>query len=70
MEIIREILTEGGRTPAQGALGWLWARSPRTIPIPGFKTPKQVMDNAKALGYGPLSEQQMEEISRILDGMR
>ena len=70
VESIREILTEGGRTPAQGALGWLWARSPRTIPIPGFKTPKQVMDNAKALGYGPLSEQQMEEISRILDGMR
>ena len=33
---IREILTSGGRTLAQGALAWIWGRSERTIPIPGF----------------------------------
>jgi aryl-alcohol dehydrogenase-like predicted oxidoreductase len=31
---IKEILTSGGRTLAQGALAWIWARSDRTIPIP------------------------------------
>jgi aryl-alcohol dehydrogenase-like predicted oxidoreductase len=35
---IREVLTSGGRTLAQGALGWLLARSPRTVPIPGIRT--------------------------------
>ena len=37
LDAIREILTSGGRTLVQGALAWLWARSPRAIPIPGFK---------------------------------
>ncbi len=69
VEAIREILTEGGRTPAQGALGWLWARSDRTIPIPGFKTPKQIQDNARAMEFGPLTEKQMSEISRLLSQM-
>ncbi len=66
VESIREILTEGGRTPAQGALGWLWARSGCTIPIPGFKTKKQVMDNVKAMEFGALTARQMEEIDRLL----
>jgi len=35
-EAILEILTSKGRTVAQGALAWNWARSPLTIPIPGF----------------------------------
>ncbi len=63
---VREILTSGGRTLAQGALGWLWARSPKTIPIPGFRTVKQVEENAKALDFGPLSQEQFLEIERIL----
>ncbi len=29
---VREILTAGGRTVSQGALGWLWACSPKTVP--------------------------------------
>jgi aryl-alcohol dehydrogenase-like predicted oxidoreductase len=63
---VREVLTSGGRTLAQGALGWLWARSPKTIPIPGFRTVKQVEENAKALDFGPLSQEQYLEIERIL----
>lgn len=63
---VREILTSGGRTLAQGALGWLWARSSKTIPIPGFRTVKQVEENAKALDFGPLSQEQYLEIERIL----
>jgi aryl-alcohol dehydrogenase-like predicted oxidoreductase len=63
---VREVLQSGGRTLAQGALGWLWARSPATLPIPGFKSVKQVEENAGALRHGPLSPGQMEEIARLL----
>ena len=59
---IREALTADGRTLVQGALGWLWARSERTIPIPGFKTVAQVEENAGALAYGPLPPESVREI--------
>jgi aryl-alcohol dehydrogenase-like predicted oxidoreductase len=66
MEAIREILTSEGRTLAQGALAWLWARSEKTIPIPGFKTVQQVEDNCGAMAYGPRTAAQMQEIETIL----
>ena len=59
---LRELLTSDGRTLAQAALGWLWARSPVTIPIPGFKTIAQVEENVSALARGPLSAEQMAAI--------
>lgn len=66
-EQLRAILTSDGRTLAQGALGWIWAHSPITIPIPGFKTVKQIEENAAALRFGALSEQQMAEIKQLLE---
>ncbi|MBN2006750.1 MAG: aldo/keto reductase [Anaerolineae bacterium] len=63
---IREVLTCNGRTLAQGALAWIWGRSSTTVPIPGFKTVKQVEENCKALEFGPLTSDQMGEIDRIL----
>jgi aryl-alcohol dehydrogenase-like predicted oxidoreductase len=66
LEQVKEILTEDGRTLVQGAIGWIWAKSPMTIPIPGFKTVKQVEENAKALEYGPLKPSQMKAIDEIL----
>lgn len=68
IEDLRELLTSGGRTMAQGALGWLWARSEVTIPIPGFKNVDQVTENAKAMEFGPLTKSQMEEITTIMIG--
>jgi aryl-alcohol dehydrogenase-like predicted oxidoreductase len=65
-EAVRDVLTGGGRTPAQGALAWLWARSPRTVPIPGFRTVGQAEQNASAIAQGPLTEKELAEISRIL----
>lgn len=65
-DAIREILTSGGRTMAQGALAWLWARTRQTIPIPGFRTVKQVEENVAALRIGPLSAGQMREIDGLL----
>lgn len=63
---VRDVLTSGGRTLAQGALAWLWARSPQTIPIPGFKTVQQVEENAHAMHFGPLTANQLEEIDALL----
>jgi aryl-alcohol dehydrogenase-like predicted oxidoreductase len=66
IEAIREILTSGGRTLAQGALAWIWARSGQTIPIPGFRTVAQVEENCAAMQLGPLSAEQMSEIDALL----
>ena len=66
VEVLREILTSNGRTLSQGALAWLWARSEKTIPIPGFRTVEQVEENCGALEYGPLADEQMEEIQMLL----
>jgi len=63
---IREILTSSGRTLSQGALAWIWARSPWTVPIPGFKTLAQAAENAAAMEHGPLSADQVSEIDRML----
>jgi len=66
-EAIQEILTSGGRTLAQGGLAWLWARSPQTIPIPGFRTVAQVEENCGALAHGPLTADQMRTIDTLLE---
>ena len=63
---IRDILTSDGRTAAQGALAWLWAKSPGNIPIPGFKTVRQAEDNARAMEFGPLNNAQMAQIQSLL----
>jgi aryl-alcohol dehydrogenase-like predicted oxidoreductase len=63
---IRDVLTSGGRTLAQGALAWIWARSPATIPIPGVRTVAQAQENAGALAHGPLTADQVAEVARLL----
>ena len=66
VDSLREILTSDGRTLAQGALAWLWARSAITIPIPGFRTVAQAEENAHAMAFGPLNDQQMREVDTLL----
>ncbi|CAG0967695.1 pyridoxine 4-dehydrogenase [Anaerolineae bacterium] len=65
LESLREILTSGGRTLSQGALAWIWARSPKTVPIPGIRTVAQATENAGAMALGPLNPDQMREIERL-----
>jgi aryl-alcohol dehydrogenase-like predicted oxidoreductase len=60
---IRTILGSEGRTLTQGALAWIWARSPQTIPIPGFRTVRQVEENVAALRLGALSDTAVREIA-------
>ena len=66
IDAIRDVLTSGGRTLAQGALCWLLARSPRTVPIPGTRTAAQAEQNAAPLHLGPLPPAEMAAIARLL----
>jgi aryl-alcohol dehydrogenase-like predicted oxidoreductase len=63
---VRDELTADGRTLVQGALAWIWGRSPATLPLPGFRTVAQVRENAAAGGFGPLPPERMERIQAIL----
>ena len=70
LDAIRDVLTDNGRTLAQGALCWLLARSPHLIPIPGARSVEQARDNAHALQHGPLSPDELTEIRELLTGAR
>ena len=63
---IRDILTSNGRSMAQGALAYIWALDERMVPIPGFKSVKQVEDNAGAMEFGPLTATQAKEIQTVV----
>jgi aryl-alcohol dehydrogenase-like predicted oxidoreductase len=64
---VRDVLASNGRTLVQGALAWIWARSERTIPVPGFKTVAQLQENAAALAHGPLSADELAEVEALLE---
>ncbi len=66
LESVQEALQSGGRTVAQGALAWLWAKSEANIPIPGFKDVKQAEENAGAMAFGPFTEQETARIDALL----
>ncbi|GIJ11752.1 aldo/keto reductase [Micromonospora andamanensis] len=70
VQAVRATLTADGRTLAQGALGWIWARSDRAIPIPGCRTVAQVEENAAALALGPLAPDHFAEVERTLAALR
>jgi aryl-alcohol dehydrogenase-like predicted oxidoreductase len=66
IDAVRDLLTAGGRTLAQGAIAWIWARDDRAIPLAGFRNASQVEDNAGALRYGPLDADEYATVERIL----
>jgi aryl-alcohol dehydrogenase-like predicted oxidoreductase len=66
VQAMRQVLTRDGRSYVQAALGWIWARSPRTIPVPGFRTIEHVEEDAQAMRFGPLNKEQMGEVQRLL----
>ncbi|MER7444126.1 aldo/keto reductase [Micromonospora avicenniae] len=70
VEQIRAALTADGRTLAQGALGWLLARSPRTVPIPGARTVAQAEENFATLALGPLPADAFAEVELLLADLR
>lgn len=66
LDAIRDLITVEGRTPAQGALGWLWSKNPTNIPVPGARTPEQIVGLAGALEFGPLPASVTEELATLL----
>jgi len=60
VEDIRPAMTSGGRSYTQGALGWIWARSPLAIPLPGFRDMGQLEALVGAMGLGPLDGEARE----------
>ncbi|MFF5233928.1 aldo/keto reductase [Dactylosporangium sp. NPDC000521] len=66
IDAVRDVLTSGGRTLAQGALAWLWAYSGRTVPIPGCRTVAQVEENAGALAHGPLTASELADVEKLM----
>lgn len=66
LDAIRELLTTDGRDLIQGALGWLWAKGDRNIPIPGAHTVKQMEGITQALDFGALPAKVMAEIESLI----
>jgi aryl-alcohol dehydrogenase-like predicted oxidoreductase len=66
IEQIKGILTTSGCSLAQGALLWILSRSPLAIPIPGFRTREQVVQNAAVLSMDRMSENDLSCIKNLL----
>jgi aryl-alcohol dehydrogenase-like predicted oxidoreductase len=66
LDTVRELLTVGGRTLVQGALGYLLALDPSIIPLPGIRTEQQARENASVLSLGPLPQAETAEITALL----
>jgi aryl-alcohol dehydrogenase-like predicted oxidoreductase len=69
IQAVRKMFADAGdpRTLAQIALAWIWTRSERSIPIPGFRTLAQVKENIQAMEFGLLSKEQMRQIDGIFE---
>jgi aryl-alcohol dehydrogenase-like predicted oxidoreductase len=63
---VREELCAGGRTLVQGALAYVWARSPKAVALGGIRTPEQAREQSGALAHGPLTPAQVATIDRLV----
>lgn len=65
IEALRQAFAGDARTLAQIALGWIWAQSDCTVPIPGFRNVAQVKESVKAMDFGPLADEEVNKIEQI-----
>jgi aryl-alcohol dehydrogenase-like predicted oxidoreductase len=68
LDAVRDVLTSDGRTLVQGALAYVWARSERSIALPGVRTAAQAEELVGSLGHGPLDADQLATVDRLLEG--
>lgn len=66
LQRVREVLTVGGRTLVQGALGYLLALDQAIIPLPGVRTVAQAEENASVLALPPLPAAETAEITKLM----
>jgi aryl-alcohol dehydrogenase-like predicted oxidoreductase len=66
LDDVRSVMTANGHSLAQASLAYIWALDPNMVPIPGFRSVKQVTENAGAMEKGPLSQEQVDEVRRLL----
>jgi aryl-alcohol dehydrogenase-like predicted oxidoreductase len=66
IDTVRKLLTVGGRTLVQGALGYLLALDSSIIPLPGIRCEQQARENASVLAVGPLPQAETTEITALL----
>lgn len=62
---LKDLLKNNNLTMVQTALGYIWAKNKKVIPIPGAKTVEQITENAKTLESGPISQNFMREIDSL-----
>jgi len=70
VEWVRGLLTQDGRTVAQGALGWCLAQSNKAIPLPGCRTPEQAIDNFGVMELNPIDLKRIDEINSVLSDLQ
>jgi aryl-alcohol dehydrogenase-like predicted oxidoreductase len=66
---IEPYLTRDGRSVVQGALAWIWARSPLSIPLPGFRHLVQLQELVHAQQFGPLQPHAMQAIAEQVQSL-
>jgi aryl-alcohol dehydrogenase-like predicted oxidoreductase len=60
---IEPYLTSNNRSAVQGALGWIWARSSITIPVPGFRNMEQMQELIQSMQFEALPYDAMQAIN-------
>lgn len=65
LDSLKDLLTYGGRSVAQGSLSWILTHSPHALPVPGFKNVKQATENFATAQMDLLPDNIMAEIASI-----
>ena len=68
LDLLHDIASARGATPAQIVLAWELASGPFILPIPGTTSPKRLKENLGAAGLS-LSADEMADITAALDRM-
>lgn len=67
LDAVRDLLTVEGRSLAQGAICWLWAKGDMNLPVPGARTVEQIEGLAAALSFGALPDDIMAQIDALIE---
>lgn len=70
LDEMNELISQYELSLIEAVLGYIWAKDPRTFPIPGAKTKQQILENASCLKKGPISNKLLHEIENIFQEIR